>query len=101
MTYSEQEIKTNDKLMHIVETITIGEDPNPWDRSDYLQFYRDSAFRVAGVVAALCLIILPMRIQTENSQLLQGSGLSLLPMCIFGNSAATGGNKSNKKKAAK
>lgn len=95
-------IKNNDKLMGIVETIAVGEEPKPWGDNDYLCFYRDSAFRFLGVIASVCLIVLPMKMVTENSQLLQGSGLSLLPMCIFGQNAGAGaGAKGGKKKAAK
>ena len=97
----ESTIKNNDKLMEIVETIAVGEEPKPWGDNDYLCFYRDSAFRFFGVIASVCLIVMPMRMVTENSQLLQGSGLSLLPMCIFGQNGATSANRMSKKKNGK
>ena len=89
-------IKNDQKLLSILETVALGDEPRPWERSDFYVFYRESAFRIFGIIAAGMLILLPMKFPTDNSQLLQGSGLSLLPMCIFGQSTQT--DKGLKKK---
>lgn len=81
--------KNNDVNREIVKVLTVGAEPESWNREDYFQFYSKVCFKILGLVFAGSLVFLPSfldGVSESNKSLILGAGLSLIPAIVLNGS---------------
>lgn len=94
--------KNNDVNRDILKVMTIGVEPESWNKEDFYQFYSKICFKVFGLVFAGALVFVPPfldGISESNKSLILGAGLSLIPaLCLNGSDPSKSKNKPQAKK---
>ena len=86
---------TEDRYLDIIETLLLGNDPEPATPMDWARYKTNTAFRFAGVLVGVAFILIPMFTDkaSDFGQILLGSGMGVVTTSL----AATGTSEQNGK----